>query len=447
MKFGLWILILAVTVWSLDRDMWIVQAIAATTTKTSFNTNITTTTSTMTLATGSVITTVGYNTATITNVSTLTSTSSASGPSSNSNSSASNDTNCHTGGAQYGGGQWNYCNRGDPVQQRNTQDDTKDMNDKGANQSTMLGMAAIAAGMAMVAAGVALLPNPPTTPIGVALIAAGMALIAAGMAALAAASKMDKNANKAGTNANKLDNIAAPPYKSTISEGKGSDNSLGDDSAIVAASDLGKADLAPGNGSGIKIDPVLLRSGKIDTIFSDMEKKTGLNRDDFINEMNSGGNPLSMLSTSPALSGKPSASEANLQKMMDDTLAKGGLPNGQEVMDKLGLSAEDLGGKDVGPNDMNRGLASKDNGLNIDALFSSKDAPAGGPTGGSNSMRLSSDVQAALDRNGITGRSIFEMVHSQYVKKTPLMFGVGANKMDGAKAVSYPGLSGEKLDF
>ncbi len=390
----------------------------------------------MTGANGFVFTVTTYFTATRTSVSTSTNTD---GPSTNTGTGTSTDTNCHTGGAQYGGGQWNYCNRDRNNNQDTTQEDTDDLNKNGANKSSALGMAAIAAGMAMVAAGMALLASPPTVPAGMALIAAGMALIAAGMAALAAAGKMNDNANKAGYNAYKMDNLN-DPYRSTISTDSGT--------ITTGSSNLGdvkKVDLGDGNTSGIKIDPALMRSGKLDSIFADMEKNTGLNRDDLANGLANGGNPLSMLSNSPALAGKSIGSEANLNKMMDDTMAKGNLPSGDEVMNQLGLSDSDLGTV-VNPGG-GRSPNATAGSPNIDSLFPVSGKETSGASGGDPGMKISPEVQAALDRNGITGRTIFEMVHSQYRKKTPLMFGVQEKKFDGTSENPYSGLNGGKLDL
>jgi len=332
MKFAVWLMLLAITFWSIDRDQWVSQALGATVTTTSINTSIITSVRTITAANGIVITATTFTTETRTGVSVSTTTD---GPCTNTGTGTSTSTNCHTGGGQYQGGQWNYCNRDKNNNQDNTQEDTNDLNNNGADKSTALGMAAIAAGMAMVAAGMALLPNPPTTPAGVALIAAGMALIASGMAALAAAAKMNKNANKANANAFKMDNLG-DSYKSTISadEGKNVDG-------VSQLGDVKKVDLGDGNTSGIKIDPALLRTGKMDNIYSDLENKTGINRDDFANSMANGENPLSLLSNSPALKGKAGSSEENLQRMMDDTQAKGDLPNGEDMMNQLGHNEMD----------------------------------------------------------------------------------------------------------
>ncbi len=431
-KCAIWIFILAICAHSFTHDEWIAKALAdyvqiyPTATRTS----------TRTAANGSIITypEVLYGTRTIT--STLTGTQTETGPSTNTGTGSSTDTNCHTGGGQYGGGQWNYCNRDKDNNQDNTQEDNQDLNNNGANQSTMLGMAAIAAGMAMVAAGMALLPSPPTTPAGVALIAAGMALIAAGMAALAAAKKMNNNANKSGYNAYKMDNLN--PYQSTISGDGDGKNGTG----TSQLGDIKKVDVGDGNSSGIKIDPALLRNGKMDGIYGDLEQKTGLNRDEFADAMANGADPLSLLANSPALAGKPSASQENLQKMMDDTMAKGNGPDANEMMNQLGLTNEDLAVNAAGASRTPAATTP-----NVDALFPLSGDTKGGPTGGNpTDMKLSPEVQAALDKNGIVhGRTIFQMVHSQYRKKTPLMFGIHEKKFDGTK--ENPFLGGPKIEL
>lgn len=437
-------MLLAVTFWSLDRDQWIQSAMGATTTITQYTTSIRTIVTTRTIANGQIIVTTEYKTETGTSIrtSTINGTSTETGVTTNTRTGTSTDTNCHSGGGQYGGGQWGVCTRNGNNNQDNSQKDTKDTNDQGADQSTALGMAAIAAGMAMVAAGMALLPNPPTTPIGVALIAAGMALIAAGMAALAAAKKMNNNANKAGNNDFKMDNLS--PYKSTITDGKSGD---GGASGTSQLGDVKKVDMGDGNSTGIKIDPALLRSGKMDGIYGDLEKKTGINRDDFAKELANGGNPLNMLANSPALRGKASASEGNLQKMMEDSMSKGNAPSADDVMNQLGLTQDDLkNGTVVDPGGgagRNPAAATAD----INSLFPGGADTKAGASGG-DMMKISPEVQAALDKNGIVhGKTIFEMVHSQYVKKTPLMFGVHERKINGTADNPYSSLNGDKVEL
>ena len=115
-------------------------------------------------------------------------------------------------------------------------------------------------------------------------------------------------------------------------------------------------------------------------------------------------------------------------------------------MDKLGLSPGDLAQSASTAGDPNRGLASNNSAVNIDSLFPGRSDPSGASSGDPNNMKLSPEVQAALDKNGITGRTIFQMVHSQYVKKTPLMFGV-QQKIDGSSTNPFSALNGDKVEL
>lgn len=288
------------------------------------------------------------------------------------------------------------------ITQLQHQNDTNNLNKQGQDSSTGLGMAAIAAGMAMVAAGMALMANPPTAAAGAALVAAGMMLIAAGMAALAAASNMGKNAGQAAQNANYLG-----PTQSMLPKTP----------AVAGGADLNGA----GGSSSIRVDPSLAKNPKISQILDDFEKKTGMSRDDLMNGLNSGKGPMEILSASPKI-GK---SEADLQKLMDKSLANNDPLSSQDVMGKLGLTPEDLGAYDAGGD--RKTAASGSAMTDFESLFGKNnlDAAAGGVAlGGSVNGSLSPELQAALDRNGITSRTIFDMVRTQYKKKMPIMFGV-----------------------
>lgn len=284
------------------------------------------------------------------------------------------------------------------VTQKQNQIDTNNLNKQGQQQSSSLGMAAIAAGMAMIMAGMAMLSNPQTAAMGAALIAAGSALVASGMAALAAAGKMGDNANTAGGNSLALEPIptAPVPINPTITGGG-----------------------TPGG--GIKIDPNLSRTGKVGEILDDFEKKTGASRDDLINGLNAGKSPAEILGGNNKL-GK---SAGDIQSALDKYGANTPPLGSDEVMNKLGLTPEDLGntlnlagGGERKPNSA-AGVA------DFDSLFGAKPLADPALNGGQiGQMKVSKDVQDALDRNGITSRTIFDMVHSQYEKKVPMLFGV-----------------------
>ena len=61
-------------------------------------------------------------------------------------------------------------------------------------------------------------------------------------------------------------------------------------------------------------------------------------------------------------------------------------------------------------------------------------------------MKMSPEIQAALDKKGITNRSIFEMIHAQYKKKTLQMLGVQQKKI-GSEANPFNSLEGDKLEL
>ncbi|MGZ3693288.1 MAG: hypothetical protein ACXWQO_03730 [Bdellovibrionota bacterium] len=298
------------------------------------------------------------------------------------------------------------------VTQLQHQNDADNLNKQGDDSSTSLGLAAIAAGMAMVAAGMAMMASPPTAAAGAALVAAGMMLIAAGMAALAAASNMNKNANKAGQYAN---NLGPTPGVSSATN-----------------TSIGSGDLTNnGSGNPIKIDPSLARKGKVAEIMKDFESKTGMSGDDLVNGLNNGVSPMGIL----ANSSKVGKSEADLQKMMDKATANNAPLSAADVMGKLGLSTEDLAKEGAyGAGGGERTTASASPMADFDTLFGKNNADAAAaasavPIAGT----LSPDVQAALDRNGITSRTIFEMVHTTYQRKMPLMFGVKREQIHGVR--------------
>lgn len=342
---------------------------------------------------------------------------------------------------------YNYDSTTANANQQNTQDDTKDTNDQGAQQSKMLGMMAIAAGMAMIAAGAAMMPTNPGA--GAALMAAGMALLMAGMQALAAAGEMGKNSGISGYRAGNMSNITGiDPVK---------------------AGAQGSALANKGNASGIKIDPSLTRTGKASAIFDDFEQKTGMSRDDFVSQLEDGVSPAEMMAGNPKFGGR---SEEDFKNMMANSAANGTM-GADEAMGQMGLTPEDLaamtknsgmsatgednsyavggGGAGGSGSGASRKPDSSYGNPNLDALFGApgnKDGAGGAGILGANGLPLSPDLQAALDRNGITGRSIFQMVSEQYKKKTPMMFGMPLRKPTGTEDNPFSNLGGGgKVEF
>lgn len=328
--------------------------------------------------------------------------------------STSTSTNCQSSGQVYGGGSMDYC--GNTDNQTNSQNDTERLNDQGSSSAAGAGMAAIAAGMAMIATGVSMLSNPPTAAAGAALIAAGTALLMAGMQAMAAAQKMASNAGISG-------------YRGT---------NMGT---------LNGADVGGNSGaSGIKIDPSLLRNGKIGTIMDDFEKKTGISRDDLASQVQSGKGPAEIMAQSKKFGGN----ESQIQSMLDKNAGAAPMTN-EEMMDKLGLTPEDLVGENVYASGGGGARApASSTGSSLDSFLGK--APDSGNSVIGNPIEvggISPDVQAALDRNGITDRTIFQMVNSQYKKKTPMMFGQPSrgNPLTNSEDNPFANLSGAKVEL
>lgn len=306
-----------------------------------------------------------------------------------------NNSDCTSSTAGYGGGSLTHCNTTDS--QETSQKDTEKLNDSGSQQSSMMGTMAIGAGMAMIAAGMACSPSPCTG-----LIAAGAALVMAGMQALSAASKMANNSGISGYNAGNLGSISGlDPVKTN----------------------LGKN----GPGASIKIDPNLTRDGKVGMIFDDFEQKTGISREELAEALAAGKSPSEIM----AAAGK-FGSQDQLDKILADNAAAGSAMTQDELMNKLGLAPEymlvastaDESAYSAASVGASRSPSSTTNGL--DGLLGAKADPNAGVFG--NKLGLSPDVQAALDRNGITSRSIFQMVSDQYKRKTPMLFGVPARQ-------------------
>jgi len=329
---------------------------------------------------------------------------------------------------------YNYDSQTANNDQQNTQTDTEDMNQGAGQQAAMMGMMAMAAGSGMIAAGMAM--KPPNGG----LIAAGAALLAAGMMGMSAAGKMANNAGYAGYNAGKMGDISGVPINRETS-GTSIDSSK------------------QGNSSGIKIDPSLTREGKVAAIFDDFEQKTGMSRDDFLDGLNSGRSAADIL----ADASKMGMTADQLQNLADNAASTNPL-SADEAMSQLGLTPEELaalaaknaGMSATGENGSyaaggsgsagNRAPASAGG---LDGLFAAKTDTGPSALGvGPDGLALSDNVQAALDRNGITGLSLFQMVHGQYKKKTPMMFGVPTKSPANHKDNPFGDLgSGDKISF
>ncbi|RZA04519.1 MAG: hypothetical protein EOP11_14910 [Proteobacteria bacterium] len=331
--------------------------------------------------------------------------------------------------------------------QRNTQNNNKDMNDQSSQQSSMMGMMAIMAGMAMMAAGAAMMASPPTAAAGAALMAAGAMLLAAGMAAMAAAKEMKQNANASGVNGMNLDNIS-----SSIS---------GDPTKNLGASKGGKV-----SGTSMSIDPSVVAAGnKTDALVDDFENKTGISRGELVDGLNNGKSPIDMLAASSTMQ-KAGYGADKIGGMVNDAASSGNLPSGEELLNQVGMSAEDIAamaarnasmGADgplvaggSGGASRTPAAASPDysyQGATKDAVGGSTGFGSGSSFAAGGSGHLSAGVQSALDRSGVTNRSLFQMVKEQYKKKMPMMFGAQERKAASHSDNPFADLSKDKVDL
>ena len=105
-----------------------------------------------------------------------------------------------------------------------------------------------------------------------------------------------------------------------------------------------------------------------------------------------------------------------------DILAKTGLTaDDLKLKDKNGLQAGSVDGAGGA-----RNLASK-NGNDLQSIFGTSNEAkpsASAATDAKKSTKISSELEAALRRNGLSNMSLFEIVHSQYVKQLPMMKGI-----------------------
>jgi hypothetical protein len=198
-----------------------------------------------------------------------------------------------------------------------------------------------------------------------------------------------------------------------------------------------------GASTGIKIDPALLRSGEVSTHLADLAGKLGVGTDAMSQAIQDG-------SAAGMLGDHLGMSSDGVQKAMDNAsanpmsaddmkakLAGMGLPTSGIGSGDGGLLAGDSSGASSagnyaigggGAGGGGRKLASDSNGSSsansgmgaMNGKFGNgKDAKDG---------KLSKDILDAMARRGMTNDTIFQIVHRQYLKKAPMMFGTEAPK-------------------
>jgi len=274
--------------------------------------------------------------------------------------------------------------------QTTAQQDTQKKNKEGEGLAKIAGMLSMAMGGVMIQKGTA--QTPPNTM----MIMSGALMLVQGLLGLKGAKKAGENANAAGNN--------AAAMGGTYSGLSG----LGD-------STIGQAQF--------KIDPSLLREGKLGDAMNDVEKNLGIGRDQFAEAAASDANMAKLLADSPG-GKKAGINEGKLSSMLDTASNKlaENPEAGKALLEKTGFNAA-MATYSLGSGASSSSLkASKD--MNFDdfmASLNSKDNLNSPSAGGA--LNLSPEVQAALDKNGISDKSIFEMVKIQYKKQAPQMFG------------------------
>lgn len=185
------------------------------------------------------------------------------------------------------------------------------------------------------------------------------------------------------------------------------------------------------NGGSIGLTPDDLKGGSVGMVMDQFEKASGISRDDFANALASGQSPEDALRNSGM-----GVSDAAMQKALAD--GKNMLSSNPGMVaalqDKYGLSdlasqtgastgagtyADAAGGgsakgsgslANTNLDDFLNGLKNKDDGKGVGSLGTGMD-------------KLSPEVKASLAKNGITDKSLFQMITTQYQKNMPMIFG------------------------
>jgi hypothetical protein len=164
------------------------------------------------------------------------------------------------------------------------------------------------------------------------------------------------------------------------------------------------------------------------TLLNTLEKQTGITPSDLAGAVTSGASIPDLLANAPnsvpglsadALkNGLDGASGAAADLSSSDILAKAGLTADDLKLNKDGLGSSNIAsGGGRSPAGKNSSLGDLLGGGGIAGKTSSQNGDVTGKP------KVSADIQSALDKNGISSLTIFQIVHSQYVKQLPIMKG------------------------
>jgi hypothetical protein len=280
---------------------------------------------------------------------------------------------------------------GNTLNQQDAQKQNQQKAKEGQGMAQLMGIASIALGGYMIKTGVQTNASC-TCGAGTPMIISGAMAIMQGIQGLMGAQKLGQMANTSAGFSGNLGSMGPGTTKFNTNAGS----------------------------SGFSFDPNALKQGKIGDIMSRFEKATGMTRDALSKALMSGAKPQDILAkagisnadlakamagASAAIKKDPNALAANNKKLGIDKLTNGinfgsmdavassksaGASVGGDLMKDLNLGGEELAppaAKDIPPNE------------------------------------VSAELQAEMDKAGLTDKTIFQMVRNQYDKKTPMLYG------------------------
>jgi hypothetical protein len=288
--------------------------------------------------------------------------------------------------------------------QSGSQDQTAKENEKGAGIAKAMSVLTIAMGTFQIYEGYTCVMacTGPQAAAGCHIpcyikIAAGTVAVLSGVMGLQGAKKMAQNAAKARANSRQMSSL-----------GKNADDN-------------------------IKIDDSFMKDDKVGKILDDVEKGLGIPKDELVKALDNGVDPFDLL----AAKGVP-------RKILDEARAKGeaAVENGAKPdPEKYGVLAEIVAGE-YGAGGGGGGAASPMANTGMPSF----DDLLGGVTKQEEELKgagvdvtkigLNPDVQKALDKAGVTDKTIFQMVSHQYRDRTPFMFGLENVKSDNRRPAS-----------
>lgn len=320
----------------------------------------------------------------------------------------------------------------------------------GAKMANLLGMGLMAAGGIMLATGQAMQASPPTAAQGATLSKLGLYTLAGGAASMLVGMMMGKDAGKSAnydTNLGDLSNFSGDGGTTFDPNTFGGGGSGGGSNGVNSGANPTATLAGPGSsGSSIDFSPDDLRNGTLGQIFDKFEAETGISRDDFANGIKNGISPAELLK------GQGGLSQEQIQAGIDAATAANDFGNGSggigssllnaaneaglgDLAAELAANLENNDGSGaVAYSKSGRGLASTEGKSEVkkfdfNSLADKKPMEKVFDAGSVDFSDLSEQVRNQLIKEGRSGKSLFEMVSTQYRKQTPIIFGEDPDKV------------------